>query len=157
MTGKGRGHPRPFSFSMTDIDPTIVKKIRDSFAAQSMMASLGAQIDEITHGSVTLSAPVGDGFKQQQGFGHAALTFALGDVAAGYAALSVMPPEVEVMTAEIKINLLAPATGRLIATGRVLKPGKRLVIVASDVWSEDSGGARTHIAALQGTMVPVKA
>ncbi|MGC8203560.1 PaaI family thioesterase [Aliiroseovarius sp. PTFE2010] len=120
-----------------------------------MMKSIDARIDAIALGSVTLSAPVGDGFRQQQGFGHAALTFALGDVAAGYAALSVIPPEFDVMTAEIKINLLAPAAGHLTATGRVLKPGKRLVVVSADVWSEGPDSARKHIAVLQGTMVPV--
>nr|WP_107846203.1 PaaI family thioesterase [Litoreibacter ponti] len=132
----------------------IDAKVRASFAQQSMMASLGAEIVTLEPGRVALSAPVQDGFKQQQGFAHAGVTFALGDSAAGYAALSVMPLEVEVMTAEIKINLLAPATGRLIAEGRVLKAGRRLVVVAADVFAE-LDGTRTHIAALQGTMVPV--
>ena len=85
----------------------------------------------------------------------AALAFALGDTAAGYAALSTMPEGVEVMTAEIKINLLAPGRGELLrATGRVLKPGRRLVVVTAEVHAIDAG-AETLIAVLQGTMVPV--
>ena len=59
------------------------------------------------------------------------------------------------MTAEIKINLLAPGRGqRLRATGRVLKPGRRLVVVAADVHAID-GETETLVAVLQGTMVPV--
>jgi acyl-coenzyme A thioesterase PaaI-like protein len=60
-----------------------------------------------------------------------------------------------VLTAEIKINLLAPAMGeRLVAEGRVIKPGRRLVVVQSEVWSE-TGGDRRQVALLIGTMVPV--
>ena len=130
-------------------------RIRDSFARQSMMATLGANLDSIAPGAVTIAAPILPGARQQQGFGHAALTFAIGDSAAGYAALTLLPPEKEVVTAEIKINLLAPARGdRLIARGSVVKPGKRLMVVTAHVFAE-TDGTETQIALLTGTMVPV--
>lgn len=47
-----------------------------------------------------------------------------------------------------------PGVGRLIAEGRALKPGRHLVVVAADVRAEDAG-QRRHVAALQGTMIPV--
>ena len=135
--------------------PETDARIRASFAQQAMMETIGATLEDVTQGQVVISARVQDQFRQQQGVAHAGLVFTLGDNAAGYAALSVMPPGVEVMTVEMKINMLAPGQGRLIAEGRVLKPGRRLVIVAADVWSEDATGARKHVAALQGTMIPV--
>ena len=68
-----------------------------------------------------------------------------------------LPLDQEVVTAEIKINLIAPARGqRLIATGKVVKPGKRLFVVTSEVHAE-MDGTTTLIAVLQGTMVPVPA
>jgi uncharacterized protein (TIGR00369 family) len=138
-------------------DADIAARIRDSFARQTMLASIGASILSVRPGHMALAAPVGAGFRQQQGFAHGGLIFTLGDCAAGYAALSVMPADVEVMTAELKINLLAPGRGRLVAEGRVLKAGRRLVVVAADVWAEDGeGAARRHVAALQGTMVAVR-
>lgn len=136
------------------LPPEIAAKIHDSFARQSMMRSIRAEIVSLAPGKVTLVAPVLEKFRQQQDFGHAGLTFALGDSAAGYSALSVMPPEVDVLTVEMKINLLAPASGHLVAEGRVVKPGKRLVVVAADVWAEDDG-KRRQVALLQGTMIPV--
>ncbi|MEM6303179.1 MAG: PaaI family thioesterase [Pseudomonadota bacterium] len=137
------------------MSPQAIARIHDSFAAQAMMATFGARLEEVTEGAVRITAPLLPGSLQQQGFGHAALTFGIGDSAAGYAALTTLPLENEVVTAEIKINLLAPARGaRLIAQGRVIKPGKRLVVVAADVFAE-AEGARTLIAVLQGTMVPV--
>ena len=137
-----------------EIDPGTAQKIRDSFARQSMMTTLGAEIVSVAPGQVILSAPILPGSRQQHGAGHAALAFGLGDSAAGYSALTLLPGEAEVMTAEMKINLLAPAVGeRLVATGRVIKAGRRLVVVTAEVEAE-SGGSRKLVALLQGTMVP---
>ena len=134
---------------------TLDQRIADSFARQSMLATLGAELDRVAAGEVVISAPILDSSRQQHGVAHAALTFALGDTAAGYSALTLLPADTEVMTAEIKINLLAPGRGqRLRATGRVLKPGRRLVVVAADVHAID-GETETLVAVLQGTMVPV--
>lgn len=131
-----------------------MQRIHDSFARQGMMTTLGATLDEVREGHVTISAPVTPATSQQQGFGHAALTFALGDSAAGYAALTLLP-ENEVVTSEMKIHLLSPAIGqRLIARGRVVKPGRRLVVVMAEVFAERDG-AEKQIALLTGTMVPV--
>lgn len=66
-----------------------------------------------------------------------------------------MPEESEVLTAEMKINLLAPAKGDLLrATGKVIKPGGRLMVVQAEVDAIE-GDKTTPIALLQGTMVPV--
>ncbi|MEZ5911466.1 MAG: PaaI family thioesterase [Paracoccaceae bacterium] len=136
-------------------DPETEARLRASFAKQSLMATFGARIAAIAPGSVTLVAPILPGSRQQHGAAHAGLSFALGDTAAGYAALSLMAPDREVMTAEMKINLLAPALGeRLIAIGTVAKPGRRLFVTRADVFAE-SGGERRLVAILQGTMVPV--
>ncbi|MEZ5686133.1 MAG: PaaI family thioesterase [Paracoccaceae bacterium] len=141
---------------MTDqLAPEIEARIRESFAKQPMMETVGGEIVEIAPGRIVIEAPIREGLRQQQGFAHAGLIFTLGDNAAGYAALSVMPPGSEVLSVELKINLLSPGLGRLVAEGRVLKPGRRLVVVAADVWGVDESGARKHVAALQGTMIPV--
>ncbi len=142
---------------MTTPPDPMTRRIRDSFARQSMMSTLGATLADITPGAVTIHAPVLPGAMQQQGFGHAGLTFSIGDSAAGYAALTLLDDAHEVVTAEIKINLLAPARGDLlIARGRVIKPGRRLIVVSSEVFAR-TGETETLIALLQGTMVPVSA
>ena len=139
------------------MDDQIERRVRESFAKQTMMQTLGAEIIEVQSGLVKVGAPVLAGAMQQQGFGHAGLTFSIGDSAAGYAALSMLPPEVDVVTSEIKINLLAPARGdRLMATGRVVKPGRRLCVVTAEVHAETDSAAKL-IAILQGTIVPVPA
>ncbi len=133
------------------------EKIKTSFQAQSMMDTLGARLTDISEGVVEIQAPILAGSQQQHGFAHAGLTFAIGDSAAGYAALSMMPPGHEVLTSEMKIHLLAPGRGEiLIARGQVIKPGRRLVIVQADVYAR-TNAKEVHIAMLTGTMVPVAA
>ena len=67
------------------------------------------------------------------------------------------PEGAEVVTVEMKINLLAPGVGaRLVAEGRVVKAGRRIVVVAADVWAEGPAG-RKQVATMLGTMVPVEA
>lgn len=137
---------------MDDIDR---HRITESFAAQNMMHTFGATLSSVEPKQVVITAPILTCSLQQQGFGHAGLTFSIGDSAAGYAALTTLPLDREVVTAEIKINLLAPAQGDLLrATGRVVKPGKRLIVVTSEVHAIQEG-SETLIAILQGTMVPV--
>ncbi|WP_111733369.1 PaaI family thioesterase [Roseovarius amoyensis] len=135
--------------------PAVEKKIRDSFAAQAMMETLGARLVRVAPGEVEITAPILPSSRQQHGFAHAGLTFAIGDSAAGYAALSTMAEDHEVLTAEMKINLLAPGAGDVLITrGRVIRPGRRLVVVQADVFAVREG-AEAHIALLTGTMVPV--
>lgn len=134
------------------------QRIRESFARQGLMDTFGARMEAIAEGRVTLSAPITAASSQQHGFAHAGLTFALGDSAAGYSALTLLPVGAEVLTAEMKINLLAPAGGtRMIATGEVIKPGRRLVVTRALVETEDADGTRRAVAVLQGTMVPATA
>ncbi len=134
----------------------IEARIRASFAQQSMMQTIGAELTEVAEGTVTIAAPVADHVLQQQSFAHGGMVFSIADSAAGYSALSTLPAGSEVMSVEVKINYLAPASGQLEAIGRVIKPGRRLVVVGADVWSTDNG-KRRHVAILQGTMIPVGA
>jgi uncharacterized protein (TIGR00369 family) len=139
----------------TRLDQDVIRTITESFARQGLMTTFGARIDMLSPGRVTLSLPVTPAISQQHGFAHAGASFALGDSAAGYAALSLMPPGAEVLTVEMKINLVAPAAGRrLIATGEVLRHGRRLTVVRATVSAETDDGQRRETAIMQGTMIP---
>lgn len=133
---------------------TIPPRLQASFDRQSMMKTLGATLVP-AEGAVVIRAPMAPHLLQQQGAAHAALAFAIGDSAAGYAALATMPEDRDVMTVEMKINLLAPAVGEYFeAVGKVVRAGKRLTVVTAEVFAI-SGARRKTIALLQGTMIPV--
>lgn len=141
--------------NVTALSPQVAARIHESFAAQTMMATLGARLVEVAWGRVRIEAPILPGSRQQHGFAHAGLSFAIGDSAAGYSALSMMPEGHEVLTTEMKIHLLAPAKGDiLVAEGRVLRAGRRLVIVEADIHAVEDGH-EAHVARLMGTMIPL--
>jgi uncharacterized protein (TIGR00369 family) len=116
--------------------PDMVARIRASFDKQGLMATLGAELTVIETGRVEISLPVTATVSQQHGFVHAGAVAAIADSAAGYAALSLMPPGAGVLTTEFKINLLSPAAGdRLVARGRVVKSGRTLTLALTEVFA----------------------
>jgi len=122
-------------------DSNYQDRIRESFARQGLMATLGAALG---------------GISQQHGFVHAGAVSAIADTAAGYAALSLMPPGTGVLTTEFKINLLAPAKGdRIIARARVIKAGRTLTLCQSEVFSE-TGGQMKLVAFLTATLMAME-
>ncbi|WP_193141821.1 MULTISPECIES: PaaI family thioesterase [unclassified Meridianimarinicoccus] len=140
----------------TTLPPAVAEAIRASFVRQTLMQNFGAQLTGLAPGHCEITAPILPTALQQHGHGHAGLTFALGDSAAGYAALGILPEGSEVMTVEMKINLLAPARGKaLIATGKVIRAGRRLTVVQASVAALREDGSTVEIALLQGTMIPV--
>jgi uncharacterized protein (TIGR00369 family) len=131
-------------------------RIRASFARQGLMRTLGATLVAIAPGRVEIALRPTPGIAQQHGFVHAGAVSAIADTAAGYAALSLMPPRRGVLTAEFKINLLAPAVGeRLLARGAVVKAGRTLTLAQAEVFAEGEGGVR-RIAFLTATLMAIE-
>ena len=78
------------------------------------------------------------------------------DSACGYAAFTTMPADSEVVSVEFKINFLKPALGRkLIARGRVLRPGRTLTVCQGEVYAVTDEG-EAPVAAMQATMAAVE-
>jgi len=94
-----------------------------------------------------------DDLTQHHGFAHGAIVGLMADNACAWAASSVAG---DVVTGSYSINFLAPARGqRLRATGKVIKAGRRQVIVRADVWSETDAADPILAAVAQATIVPV--
>ena len=108
------------SSASAPLDAAIVARVRASFARQGAMATLGAVLTDVAAGRVAISLPIEPRLSQQDGFLHAGVVVAALDSACGYAALTLMPDDAEVLTVELKVNLLAPAGGSsLVAQGEV--------------------------------------
>ena len=132
----------------------IFTKVARSFDSQAFMKTIGAKLDSVEEGKVIISVDLKPSIMQQHGFGHAGVTFSIGDSAAGYAALTKMESHQEVLTSEMKIQLLSPAHGSMLrAIGSVIKAGRRLLVVKSDVFSV-SDKKEKLVATMLGTMVP---
>lgn len=121
-------------------NPSFEARIRDSFSRQAFMATIGARLSRVGPGRVEITVPYSDHITQQHAYIHGGVIGAIADNAAGYAAFSLMAASDSVLTVEYKVNLLAPAAGQaVVAKAEVMRPGRTLTIVRSDVYSVSGG------------------
>lgn len=133
--------------------PDFERLVRDSFARQGFMATLGAELLRVEPGRVEIGVPYSDGLSQQHGYFHGGAMGAIADSAAGYAGFSLMPSGSTVLTVEYKMNIVAPGRGQLlIARGEVIRPGRTLTTSRADVFAVD-GGAETLCATMLQTLM----
>ena len=143
--------------AMIPTDQDFEARVRSSFGRQQAMALLGAEMTAVQAGMTEITLPFRDALTQQHGFVHAGIITAIADSACGYAALSLMPPDVGVLTIEFKVNLLNPAAGeRFVARGRVVKPGRTIMVCTGEVVAERADGGQQTVALIQATMMVVR-
>ena len=137
-------------------DPNFEARVRASFARQKVMKTIGARLARVSSGEVEIELPFRDDLTQQHAFLHAGIVTTIVDSACGYAALSLMAPNSAVLTIEYKVNFVSPATGkRMIARGRVTKPGRTVTVCAGDVFALD-GGKEKLVATMLATMMALR-
>jgi uncharacterized protein (TIGR00369 family) len=137
-------------------DPNFEARVRASFDKQQFMQTLGARLEKVAPGEVTISLPFRADLTQQHGFLHAGAVTSVVDSACGYAALTLMEPGAAVLAVEFKVNLLAPAAGeRFLAIGRVVRAGHTLTVCSGEIQAFH-GAHHTVVALVQGTMMSVR-
>lgn len=139
--------------TFTPANPDYDAVVRDSFARQGLMTTIGARIVDLGPGFCVVEMPYAPGVSQQQGFFHGGVIGAIADTAAGYAAYSLMPAGAEILTVEFKLNLIRAALPpTLRAEGRVLRAGRTLTVCRADVFHRDGEAC----ALLQSTLMRVE-
>ena len=122
-------------------NPAFSEEIKQSFAKQTIMALIGAELSRVDPGVIEITLPYRADLAQQHGYLHAGIVTTIADSACGYAAYSLMPPNSEVLSVEFKVNLLRPAKGeKFLAVAEVVKAGKTLTVVRADVFGVEWGG-----------------
>lgn len=139
---------------LTPRDPAFAERVRASFARQTFMTTLGAELVRVAPGAVDIGLGFHDTLLQQHGTMHAGALIAIADTAAGYSAMSLVAPGAGVVTAELKINMLNPGrAGPFLAAGRVIKSGRQLIVCRSDVFGGEAG--EVHLLTGLFTMIQV--
>lgn len=117
-------------------DPNFETRVRASFAHLALMRTMAARLLKVTPGELEIDLPFRDDLTQHHGFLAAAVVTAIADVACGYAAIGLMPPDADGLTVEYKVNFVAPAQGeRIVARARVVKPGRTITTCAANVFA----------------------
>jgi uncharacterized protein (TIGR00369 family) len=134
-------------------NPDFERAVRESFARQAAMATLGVEIVSVEAGAVRLALAASPGLTQQNGYVHAGVLAACADSACGYAAYTLAPAGSDVLAVEFKISLLRPARApRFEARARVLRPGRTLTYCECGIFGLEESG-ETLVATMLSTIV----
>lgn len=129
-----------------------------TFAVLSMPAAkhLGFEFGRVDPGEVEIVQPFRTELTQHNGYFQGGVLGSLADFAAGSAAGTLLQPGWVNMTIDYTVKILAPAKGeRVLARGRVLKPGALITSATADVYSVE-GDAEILCATALVTMRNVK-
>ena len=137
-------------------DPQSVERMRADFDRQGAMATMGITVADVTPGRVALEMPFNPAFSQHHGFIHAGVITSGMDSACGFAALTLMDAESEVLTVEFKCSFMAPARGQSFRfEGDVIKSGRTLTFTEGRAIAVD-GTKESTVATITATMMAVR-
>ncbi|HEY0405641.1 MAG TPA: PaaI family thioesterase [Pyrinomonadaceae bacterium] len=107
---------------------------------------IGLELGSIERGAATFHLNVRPELKQNKGLTHGGVIAALIDTAAAFAVVSLLEPEQSTSTIDLTIHYLRPLTaGRAAAQARVLKAGRRVLVISVDVKDESEALVATAL------------
>jgi uncharacterized protein (TIGR00369 family) len=100
----------------------------------------GIEVVSADQGSVVLAVEWRKEFGQYAGYLHAGMIAALIDTACGFAAATISG---QVLASTFTVNCLRPAVGdRFVARARVIKPGRKQIFTACDLYAVTADGEK---------------
>lgn len=113
---------------------------QSNFAAVPFNQLLDIRLEHADRESARVTAQARPEFKQEQGVIHGGLLTILADNAAVYLTLPHLAEEERMTSVEFKINFLEAGRvggGPVIATARIIRAGKRIVVCEATVTQDD--------------------
>ena len=121
-----------------------------------MLTAIGVSVLRLAPGQAQLGLRHRPDLCQQHGFVHAGAITTLVDSACGYAALTLFPPDRDVLTVDFSVSLVSPAAQpEFVAAGSVLRSGRTLTTCRGEVHGVAADGGRKLVAVMQATMMAV--
>ena len=119
---------------MSELDPAKLERAREAFARVPYARFLGLELGEVTAGEAAIHLTVRDELKQFQGVVHGGAVASLIDTASAFAVLTQIEVHERVTTTDLTIHYLRPITeGRMTATARMVRAGRRLFVLSIEV------------------------
>lgn len=121
------------------LDPAHIERASSALATVPFAKLLGIELEEIDSGVATLAFDIKPEFMQNHGVVHGGAIASLIDSATAFAIISLLPPNEQATTVDLTISYLRPLTeGRARAVARVIRAGKRLIVVSAELF-DDAG------------------
>lgn len=120
--------------SENDLDETQLARVREAFASVPYARFLGLELGEVKGGEAVIHLDVRDELKQNQGVVHGGAIASLIDTASAFAVVTKLDAGERVTTTDLTIHYLRPViAGRLTATARIVRGGRRLFVLSIEV------------------------
>jgi acyl-CoA thioesterase len=128
------------------LDPAHVERVFGALESVPFAKLLGIELEEIDAGVATLGFDIRPELKQNHGVVHGGAIASLIDSATAFAIISILKPEEHATTVDLTISYLRPLTqGRAHAVARVLRSGKRLIVVSAELLDDRGTLAATAL------------
>lgn len=122
------------------------RRIQEALVTVPFAQLLGIELEDIGIGTATLGIDVRKELTQNHGVVHGGAIASLIDSATAFAIIPLLAPKERVTTVDLTISYLRPLTaGRVRAVARVLRAGRRLLVVSADVFDNDGNPAATAL------------
>jgi len=126
-------------------NPDYAAHVRAIFSRAAFVNHLGIVLGAIEEGRCETTLAVEPRHLQQDGVVHAGVLATLADHTGGGAAATLLAADQGILSVEFKINLLRSARGKqLLCKAAVLKAGRTLSVVESEVYSLDDLADRSR-------------
>jgi len=127
---------------------TAARLRRIQEAAQSVPYArlLGIELVNVSPGTAELSFEIRGELMQNHGVVHGGAIASLIDTAMAFAIISVLSPKQKVTTVDLTVNYLRPLTkGKVSAVAKVVKAGRRIIVVSAEVFDAAGNLANTSL------------
>src|SRR5712692_3502461 len=120
--------------SESELDEVRLDRVREAFASVPYAKLIGLELGKMRPGEANLHLDIRDELKQNQGVVHGGAVASLIDTASAFAVVTQLEPNERVTTTDLTIHYLRPITaGRLTATARIVRGGRRLFVISVEV------------------------
>lgn len=121
------------------LDPADIERLSRALDSVPFARFLGIELEAIDSGIATLAFDIKPELKQNHGVVHGGAIASLIDSATAFAIISLLPTNEHATTVDLTISYLRPLTeGRARALARVVRSGKRLIVVSAELF-DDAG------------------
>lgn len=128
------------------LDSAHLERLSQALDSVPFARFLGIELDEIDAGVATLSFEIKPELKQNHGVVHGGAIASLIDSATAFAIISLLPTDEHATTVDLTISYLRPLTaGRAKAVARVIRSGKRLIVVTAELFDDRGTLAATAL------------
>ena len=122
------------------------KRIRAAFEKIPFVHLLGIELGELKHGQATMYLEMRDELRRNGGVAHGGAIASLIDTAAAFAILTLLESDQTTTTIDLTIHYLRPLIkGRATAHARVLRAGRRVMVISIEVLDETKALAATAL------------